>query len=320
MRNETRASAEFVPRVSVTVAYVLAVVSVLGLVVFLAHLARQIRVETMLRTVHDDGSSTLGLLLDERDADAPNPAPLPVPPPDAVALLARASGFMVRVDESELLDAAVDAGAVVLLDRHLGSFLVADTPIGRAWPLDRLQPLDDDARERLLGCVGAAVTTGFERTAAQDIGLALRQLTDVANKALSPGINDPTTAVHALGHSAALLCEFAGRDLGPRVLRDDDGRERVLLDRPTLADLVDTAVAQPRRYGASDPAVLTAIFVLLRELAWCVPPDEHAVVIGQLARLRTTVSVQDFDDHENRQLAQLGDRVEYALRGDCATL
>ena len=318
VRNETSTSAEFVPRVSVTVAFVLAVASVLGLVVFLAHLARQIRVETMLRTVHDEGSSTLGLLLDERDADAPNPALLPVPPPDAVVLLARASGFMVRVDESELLDAAVDAGAIVLLDRHPGSFLVADTPIGRAWPLDRLKTLDDDARERLLGCVGAAVAVGFERTAAQDFGFALRQLTDVANKALSPGINDPTTAVHALGHSAALLCEFAGRDLGPRVLRDDDGRARVLLDRPTLADLVDMAVAQPRRYGASDPAVLTAIFVLLRELAWRVPPDQHAVVTGQLTRLRTTVSGQDFDDHENRQLTQLGDQVEHALHGHCA--
>jgi uncharacterized membrane protein len=314
VRNETSTSAEFVPRVSVTVAFVLAVASVLGLVVFLAHLARQIRVETMLRTVHDDGSSTLGLLLDKLDADAQSPLVLPVPPPDAVTLLARASGFMVRVDESELLDAAVDAGAIVLLDRHPGSFLVADTPIGQAWPLDPLQPFDDDARERLLGCVGAAVATGFERTAAQDIGFALRQLTDVANKALSPGINDPTTAVHALGHSAALLCELAGRALGPRVLRDDAGRERVLLHRPTLADLVDVAVAQPRRYGASDPAVLTAIFVLLRELAWRVAPDQHAVVIGELARLRTTVSGQDFDDHENRQLTELGDRVEHTLR------
>ncbi len=64
-----------------------------------------------------------------------------------------------------------------------------------------------------------ALSTGFERAAVQDIGYGLRQLTDVANKALSPGINDPTTAVYALGHCSALLCELAGKDLGTAVSR-----------------------------------------------------------------------------------------------------
>jgi len=177
VRNETSGSAKFVPRLSVTVAFLLAVASVLGLVVFLAHLARQIRVETMLRTVHDEASSTVGLVLDECDRDTPVHPPRPAPPPGAVPLLTDGSGFLVRVDESELLDAAVEAGAVVLLDRHPGSFIVAGTPIGLAWPLDPLRPFDGDARDRLVGCVGAAVTTGFERTAAQDVGFGLRQLT-----------------------------------------------------------------------------------------------------------------------------------------------
>lgn len=128
------AGAGFVPQIAVTVAYVLAVFSVLGLVVFLAHLARQIRVETMLRTVHDEGSDTVAAVLDERDAGADPPRPAPTPPPDAVRLLAQSSGFLVRVDDSELLGAAQDAGAVVLLDRHPGAFLVAGTPIGSPGP------------------------------------------------------------------------------------------------------------------------------------------------------------------------------------------
>ncbi len=55
--------------------------------------------------------------------------------------------------------------------------------------------------------------------------------------------------------------------------------------------------------------------MLLRELAWCVPPDQHAVVVDQLTRLRATAAAQDFDDHENRQLAELADGVEQSLRG-----
>ncbi len=86
-------------------------------------------------------------------------------------------------------------------------------------------------------------------------------------RALSPGINDPTTAVHALGHSAALLCELAASDFGPRLLRDDQETVRVVLRRPSLADLVELAVAQPRRYGAADAVVLGRLADLLRELA-----------------------------------------------------
>ncbi len=312
VRSDTGGTGAFVPQIAVTVAYVLAVASVLGLVVFLAHLARQIRVETMLRTVHDDASSSIRLLLDGRDTPS---LPTTLPPHDAVPVPARASGFLVRVDERGLVDAAVKAAAVVFVERPPGDFLVAGTPVARVWAADPTRPLDDDTRDRLVERVGRAVTAGPERTAAQDIAFGLRQLTDVANKALSPGINDPTTAVHALSHASALLCELAGRTLGNRLLCDDDGSARVALRGPTLADLIDLAISQPRRYGATDPAVLTRIFILLRELAWCVPREQRTVVADQLARLRHTSAGQGFDDHEFREHIALGDEVERILDG-----
>jgi len=138
-------------------------------------------------------------------------------------------------------------------------------------------------------------------------------LTDVANKALSPGINDPTTAVHALGHISALLCELADHDLSPVVLADEQGHPRVVLHRPDLAEMVDTALTQPRRYGASDPQVMARLYALLAELAWRCRPDQHHVVADQLARLRDTVAVQDFDAVEVRQLAAAASRVQTIL-------
>lgn len=80
--------------------------------------------------------------------------------------------------------------------------------------------------------VAAALHAGVERTATQDVGYGLRQLTDVAIRALSPGINDPTTAVHALQSCTAVLCEAAGQRLGQRILRDEDGVVRVVVARP----------------------------------------------------------------------------------------
>ncbi len=302
----------FVPRLAVTVAFVLALVSVLGLVLFLAHLARQIRVETMLRDVHAEASQTLRRVLPERAAAGGTV--LPTPPVAAVALPAAASGFIVRVHEGALLAAAVEADAVLFVDRHPGSSLVAGTPVGVGWPR-ATSSFDEDARSRLQQRVARAVSTGFERTAAQDVGFGLRQLTDVAVKALSPGINDPTTAIHALGHSSAVLCELAGRDLGPLLLRDDQHQVRVVLCRPGLRDLLDLAVAQPRRYGAGDPSVLTRLLLLLREVAWCAEPDQRQAVAEQLTRMRATIAAQDFDVGERDRLAELAGQVEQALVG-----
>ena len=302
--------AAFVPHLSVTLAFVLCLVSVVGLVVFLAHLAREIRVETMLRKVHVDAGETLRRVLEEREPHSPR-ALAPRPPSDAATLPAAASGFVVGVDAQALLAAAVEADAVVALECVPGDTLVAGTPVGVGWP--RAGSFDAAVLERLRARVADAVTTGFERTAVQDVGYGLRQLVDVASKALSPGINDPTTAVHALGHCSALLCELTGRDLQPRLVCDADDAVRVVLPGRDFAELLELVVAQPRRYGAADPSVLARLLRLLRELAWCArDPEQHQAVAGQLARVRATAAAQDFDHVESERLAQLADQVEQA--------
>ncbi len=304
----------FVPQLSVTVAFVLALASVVGLVLFLAHLAREIRVETMLETVHTDASATIQQLLPERDP-ATHGDPTPPPPAGAVPLPAGSSGFLVRVDEAALLAAAVEADAILWVDRLPGSSLVAGTPLGVGWPRGAAQ-FDADTWTRLCDRVRASISTGFERTQVQDVAFGVRQLTDVATKALSPGINDPTTAVHALGHSSALLVELAGREMGARLLRDEHGVVRVTLRRPDLADLLELAIAQPRRYGATDPAVLSRLSWLLYELAWVVrQPEQNQAVADQLTRLRATTDAQNFDPAERAHLDTLTDRVQQALAG-----
>jgi len=305
----------FVPRLSVTVSYVLAIASVLGLVLFLAHLAALIRVETMLCYVHADATATVGAVLAER-RDPQDSMAAPVPPPDSEVLFAASSGFVTSLDEADLVTAAQAAGAVVLLDVSPGHSVVTGTPIGEAWSEDG--PLAENTLAELRSAVAGAVRVGPERTAAQDIGFGLRQLTDVTNKALSPGINDPTTAVHALGHISTLLCELADRDLGPSLLRDRtdddaDRRVRVVVMRPDFAELVDVAIAQPRRYGASDPQLLARLFALLAEIGWRAHPEQRPVVSHQLARLRQTVEAEGFDTAELATLRAAGRRVERAL-------
>jgi uncharacterized membrane protein len=311
VRSGDHGGVAFVPRISVTVAFVLGIASVLGLVLFLAHLARQIRVETMLRDVHDDASETVRSATHLRGEDAGRRPVVSTPPENAVALTAPRSGFLTSIDATGLRSVATDADAYLIIDCHPGSSLVEGVPIGKAW--SERGPLDDDAIERLRRAVGRAIVVGYERTAAQDVGYGLRQLTDVANKALSPGINDPTTAIHALGHVSALLCQLASRDLGPVLLcdNDDDDKVRVVLNRPNLAEHLDLAITQPRRYGSTDPQVMSRLFHLLEELSYHL--EDPTPIRGQLRRLQATVAHSDFDATETEQLDQAARRVEHAM-------
>lgn len=306
--------AAFVPQMSVSLAFLLCLASVLGLVVFLAHLARQLRVESLLKEVHAETSQVMSALLTKSAAQDSDVVP-PVAPPSATPLRARRSGFLTSTDERALLAAATEADAVVSIDRLPGDILVARTPLGMVWHTDGTG-LDENAAAEVGDRVSKAVRTGFERTAAEDIAFGLRQLVDVAVKALSPGINDPTTAVHALGHVSALLCEAADRDLGSRLVRDDQGRVRVVLRRPDLRTLLDLALTQPRRYGAGDPEVFAQLLRMLRELAWSSSrPQRRRLIEEHLDILVEVLGRQDFCDPVRRRLEDEVMHVRQALDG-----
>ncbi len=201
VRSEEESIAPFVPRVAVTLSFLLAIASVVSLVFFLAHLTRQIRVETMLDNVHSAATKTAQVNLVAADLPAP---PLLRPTLSAARVLARQSGFVTRVEEEAIVNAARAADSVVRVDRMTGDFVVAGTPVATVWRYDDLQ-LSNEDRDALAADIDDAIHFGSERTGSQDVGYGLRQLVDVAkNKALSPGMNDPTTAVH--GSDISLRC------------------------------------------------------------------------------------------------------------------
>ncbi|GAB3120685.1 DUF2254 family protein [Glaciibacter psychrotolerans] len=304
-------TAAFVPRIAVTVSFLLALASVIVLVLFLAHLTRQIRVETMLHNVHLDASRTIAANLIRRSDDSVAPPPTPA---QSTRVFATESGFLLRVDQRQLVDLADDVDAVIRIDREPGDFLVTGTPLATFWQPGGGCLTEPDVITRVRAGVGEAVHTGPERTAAQDVGHGLRQLTDVVNKALSPGINDPTTAVHALGHISSLLVELTRYQLGPVTLTGAGNVPRVILNRPSFEGHLDASITQPRRYGASDPAVVNSLFRLCEDLAWNSPREHYPVIAHQLERLRASIADESFDDVERSRFAKLHDTVVALLR------
>lgn len=312
VRTETGGEAAFIPRLSVTFAFVLAVASVVALVLFLGHLTQTIRVESMLKSVHQGASSAVSRLAGGTRI-APEEARSLVPS-DAALLIASSSGFLVDVHDGELVDLAVKHDVVVFVGRDPGDSVVAGTPMGHIWRRSG-SPLKGQELEELMASVNSHLTLGFERTSTSDTALGLRQLTDVAVKALSPGINDPTTAVHAISHSSALLCQMSHTPLGARVLNDEADATRVVLSGPVFADLLSMGVEQPALYGREDAAVLGRLLMLLREVAWSGGPDVIDPVRAQLDRLRRLVRAAELDPHDAAKLEAEADRVVAAADG-----
>ena len=312
VRSASDSGPEFVPRLSVTATYVLTLATVVGLVLFLAHLAREIRVETMLHAVRREATDNADDVLTGSETADDHIRP----PIAAVPLLAKKSGFVGQVTTEQILAAAVDLDAVIVIDAGPGSSVVHEVPAGMAWAAGAQATLSDDARHRLQREFTAAVSVTYERTGVDDPSFGLRQLCDVAAKALSPGVNDPTTATHAVSHSSALLCHLVRLPLGDELVRDDDNTIRVIVRRPTLADLLHLALDQPRRYGIDEPQVVERLFCLLREVGWIVDTDSHrGAVRDELLRLRAAVAGARPDADLSTRYAALAATVEDALDG-----
>jgi len=308
VRDSANGNTAFVPEISVTVALVMAIASVVGLVLFLAHLTREIRVETMMRRVHAETEETIDRVFPK---DRPTKGVSPGAPPDSLPIKSRSSGFLTSCNEDALLQLAKDCHAVLRIDQGPGGSLVDGVPFATAWPVEPGATFTSETSEKLEHGTNAAVTTDFERTNTQDVAYGFRQLVDVAVRALSPGINDPTTAVHVMGHLSALLCRLATRDPGPKHLTDDDGRIRLVLTLPTLRELLDLAMNQPRHYGATDPAVANRLLELLDELTWCDPYGRNReAILDHLDRLRIAISAADYSGTERRSMLTRADAIQ----------
>ena len=319
VQNKTDSTAAAVPSISITICLLLTLTSVVMLTVFLAHLAKQLRVETMLRNVHRETRRTIALVSSTTE-EGLEIIPAGTRPARVTPVAAERSGFLVSTSRSSIIALAKRFDLVVEEERSIGSSVIAGVPLVSWWPRTGSMVHEEGSEEfdpdAFASGVRSAYATSYERTSSQDIGFGLRQLVDIAIRALSPGINDPTTAEHALSHISAVLCSITKLPIQPAGLLDDDGELRLIVRPHRFQDLLELAVGQPRRYGAGDPAVVVRLFQLLREVALNTTDSRHRDAIAeQCQRLQDSLAERNFDDTELSRFEPLIESVGAALAG-----
>lgn len=293
VRSDTETVPEFVPRISVTLAFVLTLVSVIMLVLFLAHLAAQLRVETMLKEIHAETDRIISLVGDRNAAFEGYAGAIEIPE-DAHTVASSSSGFITGHDHERLITLATRHSIVVQEVTRVGASIVAGMPVARWWRTEgAATDIDVDA---VAEQIRAAYTIGYERTAAQDVDYGVQQIVDIAVRALSPGVNDPTTAINALGHLSALVPRLVHMTPMPRGLRGSDGQLCLVTRARHPEDDIDAALSQIRHYGAADPSVVSRFLQTVTEISTlCESPRVQRALLDQLDALAEQVRAADGD-------------------------
>jgi uncharacterized membrane protein len=269
----------FVPRLAVSGSLGLALASVGVLIYFIHHLAHSIQIDTIMSQIQRETREVIDDVYPHASGGLEREERCPDPPAHAVVLAAVTSGYIQAIQPAPLVDAAARHDLVVRLTRRVGDHVVAGTPIAWAWhrSSDQAPPQPALPEE----AVADAVQVGFERTMVQDVLFGLRRLVDTANRALSPAINDPYTAIQAVHHLTVLLCSLARRRLGDQLCRDREGTVRVAVPLPDFAEYLVRSTAQIRRFGAAEPAVMRSLVQLLREVGSLAMSEDRRVACAR---------------------------------------
>jgi uncharacterized membrane protein len=241
------------PRLAVSGAMVLLFASLAAVVYFADHLAHAIQIDAITGRVERASLAVLS-------KDWPGQVEAAYSRPGwAVSLTSAHSGYIQTVHPELILPIAARYGVTLRLRRRIGEHVVAGTKLVWIWRPNPTDPAPNPEDFRRV--VESAIRLGFERTLEQDVGFGIRQLVDIACKALSPAINDPYTAVQAIDHLSVIFSKLGPRPLGDVFLRERDGV--VILPSRRYDELLATACGLIRRYGSKEPTVLLALFRLL---------------------------------------------------------
>lgn len=268
IRAGTEDTDPFVPSLAVDLLLVFVLASIAALVYFIHHITQSIRVERILDEVLEETIETLERTCadpDEHDAATPR-EPLPDIPPRATTLAATRSGEVQALELGRLARKAEEADVTVRLRPAVGDHVVAGTCLAWLWPGDGRDRLSQSELDTLAATLDDAMQVGRERTMQSDVAYGVRQLVDIALRAISPGINDPTTASQAFNRIAVILAALAVRPLPNMLRRDTDGVLRVAVPSPDFREYLALACDQVRHYGADDAVLISHVLAKLAEV------------------------------------------------------
>ena len=260
------------------VAALLGLLSMAAFLYLIDYAARLLRPVSILSRVGEDGLTVIEAVYPQptQGPSLPHVTPQTAGMPSRIVYHTGRSEVILSVNIEMLLEESQKANAVVQLIPVVGDFVGKDEPLFALY--GNVSGLDENI-------LASSIDFGIERTLEQDPTFAFRIILDIALKALSPAINDPTTAVLAIDQLHRLLRSVGKRNLRTDNITDESGKLRVIFRTPNWEDFVNLACTELRRYGADSIQVVRRLRAMIENLIRTLPEDRHAALQAQLALL-----------------------------------
>ncbi|HET6964240.1 MAG TPA: DUF2254 domain-containing protein [Acidimicrobiales bacterium] len=273
----------FVPRVSVSVAFLFVLASVALFIRYISHISDMVRVATIVKTLSQESRR----LLERRyPADCSPRRRSPSLPHEMFVVGAPHPGVLVDLNERRLVQIAEESDCILAIHVRVGDFLPEGAPLCRVHrDISDGDRWDDDEVRSLEARLLRAIALDSERTMEQDLAFGFRQLVDIAEKALSPSLNDPTTATQCLDSIHDLLRRLAGRYLPDGLSHDGDGHLRLVIPQYSFSDYLEVALAEIWLYGRDGAQIRNRMSSMLADLEQVALPEHRSAVSRWRSRL-----------------------------------
>jgi uncharacterized membrane protein len=248
------------------------------LVYFIHHIATRMQVSHITAAVARETLDEIHRQHDEHSERAGRPGVGGLPDAAGAVVAARKSGYLQYVQIAALVERAHHHDAVIRVKVAPGAWVQRHAPLFEVWGVGA-ENIGDELRE--------LVSVGDERVVFQDVAFGVQQLVDIAVKALSPGINDPTTARNALHRIVEILVAAGRAELMPAEHHDDSGRLRLYAPRADLAQLLRTAFEEIQHFSRGIPAISRSLHEALDMIESTVDPAQRPTVAAACEQLRS---------------------------------
>jgi uncharacterized membrane protein len=262
---------------------VLTIVSICVFLYVVEHVSKELRPVTVMTDIASEGvrviKAVYPMLLGPHCSPERHPVESLLGEPSHIIAHVGKPGVVQALDIETLVDLATRAKCIIEVVPQVGDSVTPEDPVFRLFGSGTIESgelLQHIALER-------------ERTLEQDPAFVFRIIVDIASKALSPAINDPTTAVIALDQIHNLLREVGLRRLDTGLVRDSKGQLRLVFRTPDWEDFVGLAVTEIRQFGANSTQVVRRMRAMLENLIPLLPPHRSAVLRRELDLLKSTV-------------------------------
>lgn len=297
-------SFQFVPAISVLVALASAVAGIILLVVFIHHVSMSIQSDKVISDISEAMSKSIRKLFpDEISNEAEKPAPdfgaLKNKYPVKQVVRCSKSGYLQSADNAGLMDIAEENDCIIILQHRPGDFLVQDMALCEFYCKEEC---DKEVQAKILD----DFIIGKVRTPLQDAEFSIHQMVEVAARALSPGVNDPYTAIACIDNLTSVMCYLTGAKFPSPYLYGPQDNLRVITDNHTFSGMLNAAFNQIRQFSEGSPSVMIRLMEAMTTINKFTRNKNQKELIAQHAEMimnaaeKTFKETRDLEDMRKR--------------------